>query len=144
MSIYYTHIFILKQTEKIENNLSNYLTYKKLLDKMKSVQKEKILYLSELDKLPWDILFHIYSFCDSDRKKKIRTHLINIYEISIIISLLVVNFIMYCLGFSITGHYLGFYLLFNILLGYLIIGGLCLFLLFNYICITLIFEVFQN
>lgn len=116
----------------------------KFIRVMKCNQKEKNLYVSGLDKLPWDVLFHIYSFCDSGKKKKMITYLINRYDILIIIFLLMFNSGMYFLGFLITGHCLGFYLFFNILLGYLILGGLCLVLLFYYICVKIIIEMCQR
>lgn len=107
-------------------------------------KKKNLLEEPSLGELPLDVLFHIYTFCDSEEKRILTRYLVDIYYISILISLLFINTFMYCLGTLITGKFLGFYLIFNILLGYLLLAGLGLVLIFIFIVFNLIIKLLQG
>lgn len=91
--------------------------------KKSKLKNNKILLDLLEEKLPLDVLHHIYTYCDINEKNEIRKHIQKKYDI-VFIGLFIINsIIMYFVGYAITKKFLGVFLILNFLLGYLIITG---------------------
>lgn len=90
--------------------------------------KSKDLFESLEKKLPPDVLYNIYTFCNLNEKKKIREYLFKKHDIEILVVLLTISTISYFIGYLITRRFLGFFIVFNFLLGYLTISAVTLIL----------------
>tara|TARA_B100000524_G_C23437156_1_gene293765 strand:+ start:108 stop:458 length:351 start_codon:yes stop_codon:yes gene_type:complete len=99
----------------------------------KSKLPNKILFDLLENKLPPDVLYHIYTYCDFNEKREIRQHSQIKHEIVIIITVIITYLIMYFIGYLFTKRFLGIFLILNFLLGYLIITAS--FLLLFLICL---------
>lgn len=80
-------------------------------------------------KLPFDVLYHIYTYCNVDEKRQIRQHFHEKHPIIMMTVCLITALTMYFLGYLLTRKNLGVYIILNFLLGYLVCTALCLILL---------------
>ena len=94
-----------------------------------------LFYLLE-QKLPLDVLYHIYTFCDVDEKRQIREHYHKEHPIIVNSIILAFSIVMYFLGYLVTRSFSGIFIIINFLLGYLILTALSLIL-------TMIFIPFK-
>ena len=83
--------------------------------------------------LPLDVLYHIYTYCDVDEKRKIRQHYLEKHPIMILTICLTMCVMMYFLGYLLTRRFLGVFIILNFLIGYLVCTALSLMLII--ICI---------
>lgn len=86
----------------------------------KSDLETKKLFDSLEKKLPIEVLYNIYTFCDLDERRQLRKYLIKKHDIEFLIVIFVVSIIMYFIGYSITNQLFGVFIVLNFLLGYLI------------------------
>ena len=84
-------------------------------------------------KLPFDVLYHIYTYCNVDERRQIRQQFHEKHPFIMLIICLITALTMYFLGYLVTRKNLGVYIILNFLLGYLVCSALCLILLL--ICI---------
>ena len=84
-------------------------------------------------KLPFDVLYHIYTYCNVDERRQIRQHLHEKHPVIMLTICLIMSVMMYFLGYLLTRRFLGVFILLNFLIGYLICTALSLILIL--ICI---------
>lgn len=83
--------------------------------------------------LPLDVLYHIYTYCDVEQKRKIRQHYLEKNPIMMLTICLTMCVMMYFLGYLLTRRFLGVFIILNFLAGYLVCSALSLMLII--ICI---------
>lgn len=103
--------------------------------------KTEELFDSLEKKLPLDILYNIYTFCNVNEKKKITQYIFRRHDIVILASLLTFSAISYFVGYLVTKKFLGFFIILNFLLGYLIISVFTLIIIVFYLLLKSCFKV---
>ena len=86
----------------------------------KSDLETKKLFDSLEKKLPIEVLYKIYSFCDLDERRQLRKYIIKKKNIEILIVTFILSIMMYFIGYLITKQLFGVFIVLNFLLGYLI------------------------
>jgi len=84
-------------------------------------------------KLPLDVLYHIYTYCDLDQKRQFRQQFHEKHPIMMMTICLITAVTMYFLGYLLTRRFLGVFIILNFLVGYLVCMALSLILII--ICI---------
>ena len=96
----------------------------------KKSELKNIDFFDNLEKrLPIDVLYYIYTFCDQNNRDQIKKFLILKYRFQFLISFSILSTIIYFLGYLITNQFLGIFILLNIFLGYLILSVFMLILI---------------
>lgn len=87
----------------------------------KNELKNKRLFDSLKRKLPIEILYNIYTFCDLNERRQLRKYFLKKHDIVFLIVISTLLMVMYFIGYLVTNQLLGVFIVLNFLIGYLII-----------------------